>query len=170
MDELVDIVNNQDRVIGQAKMAEAHQKQLLHRYSHVIIVRSDDRLVIQKRHPEMKSYPGTFDASVGEHVSAGESYLQAAMRGLPEEIGIKTEIEFIARIENRINPRVENMLGELFVGYHDGPYEPQESEIETLELLTLKELNSILENSPNLICDNFKPAIKAYREYTMRLG
>lgn len=164
MDEIIDVIDEQDKVIRQEKSSIIHRENLLHRYAHVIIIKSDNRIVVQQRHHNMKNYPNTFDASVGEHVSSGETYYDAAMRGLEEEIGIKTQIKFLAKIENRIQPEIENMLGELFIGHYDGPYHPQDNEISRLEFMTISELSFILERYPYLICDNFKPAIEAYKK------
>ncbi len=162
MTEILDIVNDKDEVIGQEERLIVHQKQLLHRYVHVLIVRSDGNLVIQQRHPKVTNYPSTFDASAGEHVRSGESYLDAAMRGLTEELGIETKVRFLAKIQNCLNPAIENMIGELFIGHHDGPYHPQVLEISRLEFMTIEELDFILGRYPYLICDNFKPSISAF--------
>jgi len=162
--DLLDIINEDDEVIGQDTHAGAHAKGLLHRYIHIILQDTQGRIICQQRTADMR-YPLTFDASVGEHVDAGETYWDAALRGLGEEMGIPqgiVELTDLGRIENRINPAVENMLGRLYVGVYGGPVTIQETEIARVEYFQPAELRAMMERYPYLICDNFKSAIELF--------
>jgi len=87
-DELIDIVNNNDIVIGQELRSIAHRHGLQHRGVHVLLVTPEGRLFVQQRGKHQETFPLALDCSVSEHVKAGESYWQAAERGLQEELGI----------------------------------------------------------------------------------
>ncbi len=88
-DEMLDIVNDEDVVIGQEMRSTVHQKGLQHRGAHVFLFSEDGKMLIQKRNADRASSPSLLDCSVSEHVKAGESYLDAAMRGMKEEMGVE---------------------------------------------------------------------------------
>lgn len=89
MEEYFDIVDEGGQVIGQSTRAECHtDPNLIHRAVHILVVDSQDRIFLQKRSPEKDIQPGKWDTSVGGHLIAGESYDQAALRELEEEIGV----------------------------------------------------------------------------------
>ena len=88
-DEMLDIVNDEDVVIGQEMRSTVHQKGLQHRGAHVFLFSEDGKMLIQKRNADRASSPSLLDCSVSEHVKAGEGYLDAAMRGMKEEMGVE---------------------------------------------------------------------------------
>jgi isopentenyldiphosphate isomerase len=88
LDEILDVVSDEDIVIGQESRFIVHQNGLQHRGVHVFLVTPDFRLLVQRRGEHKEAYPLALDCSVSEHVKAGEDYLQAAERGLQEELGI----------------------------------------------------------------------------------
>ncbi len=62
-----------------------------HRSVHIWIVRRRERaLLIQQRAPSKDTWPGYWDASVGGHLSAGESY-EDAYREIEEELGVRVD-------------------------------------------------------------------------------
>ena len=60
---------------------------------HIWIVRRRERaLLIQQRAPSKDTWPGYWDASVGGHLSAGESY-EDAYREIEEELGVRVDTD-----------------------------------------------------------------------------
>jgi isopentenyl-diphosphate delta-isomerase type 1 len=88
-DELLDVVNSADRIIGQELRTVVHQRGLLHRGIHVFLFTADGKLLVQKRSRQRETFPSALDCSVSEHVKTGESYREAVVRGLAEELGIR---------------------------------------------------------------------------------
>lgn len=86
--ELLDVVDFDDRTIGVATRREIHQKGLIHRAIHVIITNSQGHFLQQKRSSQKDRFPGWWDISVGGHLNAGELYLEAAQRECREEMGL----------------------------------------------------------------------------------
>ena len=81
-DDLVDIINEEDRIIDRVDRREAHKKGLLHREVHVWLFTSDDELVFQHRSPNKLNYPDLLDASVGGHVDAGMGWIAQLLKNL----------------------------------------------------------------------------------------
>ena len=48
-DEIFDVVNDRDEVIGQATRGEVHAKRLWHRSVHAFVFNADGRIFLQKR-------------------------------------------------------------------------------------------------------------------------
>ena len=88
-DEIFDIVDEQDRVIGNAGRREIHRRRLRHRAVHLFLFDNTGRLYIQKRASTKGSFPGRFDSSASGHVDSGESYDAAVLRETREEIGLE---------------------------------------------------------------------------------
>ena len=86
-DELFDVVDAEDRVIGQAPRREVHARRLNHRATHVLVHDADGRVFLQRRSLTKDTFPGCWDSSCSGHLDAGEDYATAARRELGEELG-----------------------------------------------------------------------------------
>ncbi|WP_330361445.1 NUDIX hydrolase [Butyrivibrio sp. VCB2006] len=70
--------------------AYAHKNGVHHRTAHVWILRRREgkiQVLLQKR-AETKSFPGCYDISSAGHITAGQEFLESAVRELREELGI----------------------------------------------------------------------------------
>lgn len=98
--ELFDICNEQGEPTGKTvSRDEAHRDGILHRTSHVWILREKDgrqQVLLQKRSMEKDSYPGLYDTSSAGHIPAGEEPLPSALRELEEELGIRASSKQLA--------------------------------------------------------------------------
>ena len=88
-EDIFDIVNERDEVIGRKPRSEVHARGLLHRAVHVLVFNSRAEVFLQKRSMIKDRQPGVWDSSCSGHVDAGEDYDQTAVRELREEIGLK---------------------------------------------------------------------------------
>ena len=87
-DEVFDVVDEHDRVIGSCPRAEIHRRGLRHRAIHIFWLRPDGRLCLQRRSFAKDNCPGQISTSCAGHVDSGEGYFAAAVRELSEEIGV----------------------------------------------------------------------------------
>lgn len=99
--EIFDVVDSQDRVIGQASRKEVHAKGLLHRSVHILVFNDSGDLYLQKRAMSKDENPGFWDTSAAGHVETGEDYLISAERELEEELGIREPLTYIGKIPAR---------------------------------------------------------------------
>ncbi len=87
-EEIFDVVNERDEVIGQAPRSEVHRRGLMHRAVHVLVFNTAGQVFLQKRSMTKDRQPGLWDSSASGHVDAGEDYDACAVRELREEIGL----------------------------------------------------------------------------------
>lgn len=87
-DELLDVVDDDDRVIGCAPRARVHRDGLLHRAVHIVVSNPQGELFVQQRAWSKDCQPGRWDTSAAGHVDHGEAYDEAARRELGEELGL----------------------------------------------------------------------------------
>ncbi len=86
-DELLDIVDRNDRVIGQKLRSEIYdQKMSNFRAVNAFLMNESGQLWIPRRVHHKRLFPLCLDASMGGHVMAGESYEEALARELMEEL------------------------------------------------------------------------------------
>ena len=86
--EIVDRVDDQDRVIGTASRSACHaDPNLIHRAVHVLVFNGQGELLLQLRSLSKDIQPGKWDTSVGGHLDPGEDYRAAAVREMGEELG-----------------------------------------------------------------------------------
>ena len=91
-DEVVDVVDEHDAVMGAATIGDCLERGLLHRAVAVLVVRSDGRFLLQQRSKKDVWHPGLWTLSSTGHVKAGEPYEEAAARELGEELGITSSL------------------------------------------------------------------------------
>ena len=87
-DELFDIVDELNQVTGQGTRREIHEGSLRHRAVHMFLVNKHGAVLLQKRSLWKDRQPGKWDSSAAGHLDAGESYEEAAVRELKEELGV----------------------------------------------------------------------------------
>jgi isopentenyldiphosphate isomerase len=90
--ELLDVVDADDRVIAVRTRGEIHRLGLMHRSVHILVFNSSDEFFIQKRSRHKDNNPGLWDSSAAGHVDSGEDYLSCALRELGEELGISESV------------------------------------------------------------------------------
>lgn len=97
-EEIIDLVNEKDEVIGVITRKEAHTNAaLIHREVDVIIVDDKKRILIQKRSQKKKVFPGLWVDSAGGHIPAGTNPELGAHKELKEELGFDTNLKFIKK-------------------------------------------------------------------------
>jgi isopentenyl-diphosphate Delta-isomerase len=130
-DEIFDIVNDRDEVIGQLARKEVHRQGLKHRAVHVLIFNSRGEVFLQKRSMKKDNFPGAWDSSAAGHVDSGEGYDACVLRETREELGV--ELPCVPERVLRIDACEET--GQEFVWVyrceHEGPFQLHPEEIET---------------------------------------
>jgi 8-oxo-dGTP pyrophosphatase MutT (NUDIX family) len=87
-DEILDIVDENDQVIGRSPRGEAYAEGLRHRCAFVLARDAEGRLFVHRRTPTKLIFPSLYDMWVGGVLGAGETYDEAALREAEEELGV----------------------------------------------------------------------------------
>ncbi len=90
-DELLDVVDVHDHVVGQLPRSEVYRQTLLCRVVNVFLQNAQGQLWIPRRTAHKRHFPLGLDMSMGGHVESGESYEDALARELLEELRIDVQ-------------------------------------------------------------------------------
>ena len=99
--ELVVLVDDDDRIIGTAPKLDAHQSGALHRAFSIIVWDSAKRLLLQKRQAGKYHSGGLWTNACCGHPRPGEDVADAARRRLGEEMGFSCPLTNIGTIRYR---------------------------------------------------------------------
>ncbi|PIS20854.1 hypothetical protein COT52_01580 [candidate division WWE3 bacterium CG08_land_8_20_14_0_20_43_13] len=82
-------VDENDQEIGQiSRLAANSNPDIIHRAVGIFVYDHNGDLLIQKRSSLKDTFPDCWDISLSGHVSYGDSYLQAAVKDIQEELGL----------------------------------------------------------------------------------
>lgn len=96
--ELFYLVDANDKIKGHVSRRDAHtNKNNIHRAVGIFVLNEKKQMLMQERSRKKDMDPGKWSYAVGGHVTVGQTYRQAAIREVEEELGIKTHIRMITR-------------------------------------------------------------------------
>ncbi|WP_346109076.1 NUDIX hydrolase [Nonomuraea maheshkhaliensis] len=146
MGELVERVDERDRVLGVVDRAEAERRRWMHRIATTICRDPAGRILVLRRAERHARFPGHYDVMVGGAVNVGESYEEAAARELSEELGagVPARFMFTFLCLDGVSP--------VWFGVHEAvisePLVPDASEIAWHAWLTELELREVVDRGP----------------------
>ena len=153
VDEVFEIVDENDNVIGTELRSIVHTKGILHRSAQVLLVNSGGKVFLQQRSPSKRICPLAWDIGVAEHLKPGESYKDAAKRGLKEELGIEAEVDMVItpyREDNEYDngKTIDREFAAAFIAVSDDDVVLDRSEVADGRFFRLEEVRKMMnENS-----------------------
>ncbi|MEU1179899.1 NUDIX domain-containing protein [Streptomyces sp. NPDC005820] len=142
MAELVDRVDEQDRVLGVVDRAEAIRRRWLHRIATIVCRDADGRFLVHRRPDRASRFPGHYNWMLGGAADAGESYEEAATRELSEEVGVCAAPRLVLTF------LCEGVISPYWLGLHEvvitEPIRPDLEEIAWHDWLTEGELEALV--------------------------
>jgi len=89
---MLEVVDENDNVVGLETRAKVHQDGLLHREIHIWFLTPQGEIIFQHRAKDKDTYPDKLDATVGGHVEPKMSYEETAIKECKEETGIDIDL------------------------------------------------------------------------------
>jgi isopentenyldiphosphate isomerase len=126
--EIVQIVDRDNRVTGGLPRHRMRSQGLIHRASYILVWNRREELFVQKRTTIKDIYPGYWDVAAGGVVLAGESYEVSASRELREELGV-SGVDLLPLFDRYFEDADNRVWGRIFRCTHDGPFILQPEEI-----------------------------------------
>jgi isopentenyl-diphosphate delta-isomerase len=148
-DEIFDVVNERDEVIGQQTRREVHRLGLLHRAVHVLIFNARGEVFLQKRSLKKDCAPGKWDSSASGHLDVGETYDACAVRELREELGIELPGTLTRLFMIEAGPATGQEFVWVYRGESEGPFTLHPEEIERGDWFALDHLERWMREKPD---------------------
>jgi len=146
-DEIITIVDENNRVVGSVPRREMRAKALPHRATYVLVFNSQGQLYVQKRTLTKDVFPGYYDPAAGGVVLGGEDYPQGALREVEEEMGVRG-VPLAALFEFYHKDEHNRVWGAAFSCVYDGEIVLQEEEVESGSFMAIAEILRLAETEP----------------------
>ena len=167
MEEILYVVDGEDKFVRKTTRKEVMENALLHRCSRIIIHNDNNLFLVQKRSMEKDIYPGCWDIGVAGTVNESESYESTAIRELMEEVGI-TGVSNIQLMHSflfklKYTSKLSNTHCKVYELIYNGAIKPQKEEIDEVKLLETAKVKKLMETK------KFHPIGKAVFEKYLEL-
>ncbi|MFJ5956148.1 isopentenyl-diphosphate Delta-isomerase [Paenarthrobacter sp. NPDC092416] len=152
--ELVILLDHAGKAIGKAPKSEVHTRQTpLHLAFSCYLLNESGEVLITRRSPEKKTWPGVWTNSFCGHPTPGEDPLDAVIRRAHFELGtdIKAIEEVLPEFRYRaVDPAgvVENEVCPVYVARSAGPLTPNPAEVADWAWVSPAMLGEALEHTP----------------------
>lgn len=138
-DEIVDLYDDQGRVVGTAPRPRVRAHNLRHGGTGVLVRDGAGRIFVHRRTPTKDVFPGLYDFAAGGVLQAGEDPDEAAARELAEELGV-TGVPLTRLGVGSYADHHTDYVAFLYTATCDGPITLQPEEVDWGDWLTPAEL------------------------------
>jgi 8-oxo-dGTP pyrophosphatase MutT (NUDIX family) len=145
--ELVDVIDEADRVVATVTRRTMRAQRLLHRCTYVLVRNGAGEILVHRRTDTKDVHPGLYDVFAGGVCAAGETYDECARREVDEELGVAgTEPTFLFR--HRYGGPGGPVWGAVYEVRWDGPVRHQPSEVAWSAWVSPERLEAMLTALP----------------------
>ena len=158
MEEYVVLVDKNDNKIGLEEKVKCHLPNgKLHRAFTALLFDKNGKLILTRRSAGKMLWPGDWDGTFASHPRETETFVSSAVRRMPEELGIKCEMDYLMKFEyhvpykdigseNEICGTLVGIIGDL------GSFKVVDDEISEIKTISADELKQELEKNPQIYC------------------
>jgi 16S rRNA (adenine1518-N6/adenine1519-N6)-dimethyltransferase len=154
-EEIFDIVNEKDEVIGRLPRRVVHRDGHKHRAVHILVFDARGRIFLQKRSMTKDTFPGAWDSSCSGHLASGEDYAAGAVRELAEELGWSAAVPLRPFFKIAAGAETGQEFVRVYQCEGEGPFTLQADEIERGEWFTPAEVNELLARDAGRFAPSF---------------
>jgi len=168
IEENVILVNEQDEQIGLMPKLEAHEKAILHRAFSVFIRNERNEIMLQQRARQKYHSPLLWTNTCCSHQREGESNIEAGMRRLYEEMGIKTELKELFHFIYKApfdNGLTEHELDHVMIGYFNDEPSINSDEVEAWKWMKIEDVKDDMKQHPELYTVWFRIIFDEFDHY-----
>ncbi len=152
MEELVVLVDEENKVLGTMPKTKVHQARTpLHRAFSLFLFNSNKELLLQQRSDKKKTWPLVWSNSCCGHPGLGEENENAIKRRLREELGLK-KLNILGSLPYRYcfskNGIMENEICPVFFGTTDESPDINLDEVESIRWVKWTDFMKEINNDP----------------------
>ncbi len=155
-EDIFDVVNEHDEIIGREPRSVVHARGLRHRAVHVLVFNAAGQLFLQKRSMTKDNDPGLWDSSCSGHVDSGESYAMAAERELMEEIDLLVDEPMEELFKIKATAETGWEFAVIYRAESEGPFTLCPEEIDEGRWFSPKEIDDALAIEPEKYSPTFR--------------
>ncbi len=159
-DEKLILVDPEDHVIGYENKDVCHQGEgILHRAFSIFIFNDKLELLLQQRSKDKKLWGLYWSNTCCSHPRKGETYEQATLRRLKEELGFEAPLTFLFKFQYQARfgeIGSENEVCSVYVGKSNQLPSPNPNEIADWKYISVEQLENEMKARP----DRFTPWFK----------
>jgi len=154
--EYLDIVDENDNVVGKDTKDNKFAKELISRNIACFVSNDKGQILIVKRSPNKKSFPNRYDLAACGNVKSGETYEEAAKREIKEELGVDCPIKALKKLFNRFeeNGKKLRYFTTIFQGKWNGGVKLNE-ELTELKKMSIAEVEKKIKENGDLFTPGF---------------
>ena len=149
--EMLNIVNENGRIIGQTTRGNIHKRGLLHKEVHVWFYTPKAEIIFQLRGKDKDTFPNLLDATVGGHVELNGDFVDTALKEMLEETGVNAEekdLRLITTLRKRtkdaVTGKVNNVIRAIYAYEFHGLLESLRVEGNEAQKFELWPINKLL--------------------------
>lgn len=148
--EMVVLVDRNDREIGVMEKLQAHREAALHRAVSVFVRDSSGRYILQQRAAGKYHAARLWSNTACGHPRPNENVEAAAARRLRDEMGIATTLRHVGTVTYRlrVGDLIEHEIDHVFVGDTENEPRPDPGEVMAWRTISLPALEQDLRDHP----------------------
>jgi len=162
------LVDSDDNVLGHKSKAECHDGDgILHRAFSLFVFNDKGEVIMQQRAANKRLWPLIWSNSCCSHPREGETYEYATNRRLKEELGIEANLHYLYKFQYHARWKdkgSESELCSVYIGKTMTQPLINESEIADWKWISREDLNTDVENNPDIYSPWFKLEWKEIQE------
>lgn len=159
-DEDLILVNADDQEVGHLDKAGCHRGEgILHRAFSLFVFNARGELLLQQRSADKPLWPMFWSNTCCSHPRRGETVDFAVNRRLEQELGMRSEAEFVYKFQYHAQydeTGAERELCWVYLGRCDDPPQPNKTEVADWRFISADDLNRELHVQP----EHFTPWFK----------
>ena len=154
--EVFDLVNERDEVVGREIRSEVHRLGLKHRAVHILLTNAQGEFFLQRRSMTKDTWPGAWDSSASGHLDSGEGYDEAAVREVREELGWEVTEPLTPILKLDACEKTGQEFVWVYRGEAEGPFTLHPEELDDARWFTVAEVDRLLESSSGPVAASFR--------------